>query len=102
MMTTQDSTDQLIREADEAVFSLAKRYRSSTGVDTSQLRIQLERAERKLFDLRMEALSQDISVTSNDIEDIRRIGQAIESAATTQALIGGAIQLTAKIAGILL
>jgi len=97
-----DNDQSVLEEAKEAAFSLDKAYRRAVREADLNKMTKLKPKINKAFDeysqARLKLLEQGVLATDEDLDEMRRIRAEIDEAATTQALVEGAIKFAAFIA----
>lgn len=96
-MAETENDMQLLKDAQDAVFTLSKAYKTAfnnSDLDTmGQLKPKLDAAVDALNKAREKLIADDVDVTADDVAEMQRIKSAIDRAAQTQELIQGAVQL---------
>ena len=97
-----DNDEIVLEDAKEAAFILDKEFRRAVlNADLDRmadLQPQVEQANEQLSLARLRLLQEGVLATDEDVAEMRRIRADIDQAATTQALIAGAIRFVAFIA----
>jgi hypothetical protein len=97
-----DNDEIVLEDAKEAAFALDKAYRRALlDADLnrmSELKPHVDQANEQLSLARLRLLQEGVLATDDDVVDMRRIRAEIDQAATSQALITGAIRFVALIA----
>ena len=97
-----DNDEIVLEDAKEAAFSLDKAYRRAmldADLDRmSELKPRVDDAYDQYSRARLNLLKEGVLATDNDVADMRRIRADIDQAATTQALVKGAIKFFGFIA----
>ena len=96
-----DNDEIVLEDAKEAAFSLDKAYRRAmldADLDKmTELKPLVDEAYDRYSQARLNLLQEGVLATDEDIAEMRRIRADIDQAATTQALIEGAIKFAAFI-----
>ncbi len=97
-----DNDEIVLEDAKEAAFSLDKAYRRAMlDADLNrmtELKPQVDEAYDRHSQARLNLLKEGVLATDEDVSEMRRIRAEIDQAATTQAMIEGAIKFAAFIA----
>ena len=97
-----DNDEIVLEDAKEAAFILDKEFRRAVlNADLDRmadLQPQVEQTNEQLSLARLRLLQEGVLATDEDVAEMRRIRADIDQAATTQALIAGAIRFVAFIA----
>ncbi len=97
-----DNDQIVLEDAKETAFALDKAYRRAIykgDLDTAmELKPKVDRAYDQYSQARLNLLQEGVLATDADILEMRRIRGEIDQAATTQALIDGAVRFAAFIA----
>ena len=97
-----DNDEIVLEDAKEAAFALDKAYRravSEANLDRmTELKPQVDKAYDKYSLARLKLLEQGVLANDADVSKMRRIRAEIDQAATTQAMVQGAIKFAAFIA----
>ena len=97
-----DNDQIVLEDAQEAAFTLDKAYRRAIrkgDLDSAmELKPNVDKAYDQCSQARLNLLKEGVLATDADILEMRRIRGEIDQAATTQALIDGAIRFVGFIA----
>ncbi|MBI4524789.1 MAG: hypothetical protein HY695_13380 [Deltaproteobacteria bacterium] len=92
-----DNDEIVLEDAKEAAFALDKAYRRAIQeadlARMTALKPQVDNAYDRYSTARLNLLKQGILATDEDVAEMHRIRAEIDQAATTQALVSGAIKL---------
>ena len=91
----------VFKDANDAVFDLAKAYRAAINASdlaaVAALKPKFEEANSVYSQARLKLLEAGVIATDADVEEMERIKTDIDDAATTQQFVDGAIQLIAAL-----
>lgn len=97
-----DNDEIVLEDAKETAFALDKAYRRAildADLDRmTELKPKVDEAYDRYSQARLKLLEQGVLATKEDISEMRLIRAEIDQAATTQALVVGAIKFAAFIA----
>lgn len=97
-----DNDEIILEDAKEAAFSLDKAYRRAVrnaDLDSiTTLKPHLEGAYDRYSQARLNLLKKGVLATDEDVTEMRRIRADIDQAASTQAIVEGAIRFVGFIA----
>ena len=96
-----DNDEMVLEDAKEAAFALDKAYRRAVldyDLDRiEQLKPKLDEAYDTYSQARLNLLEEGVVATDEDVAEMHRIRAEIDQAATTQALVMGAVRFAAFI-----